>query len=179
MANILKDDSLELNTEVNVEEIDNLVGLVFESRGGRNRNTDYNTGLEIIIERLKKSGIDSLRIIIVSSYLLKYYHDPIDRTLIIDDSSNIKLKKYSSEELRIKIGRAQTEIKVDPSTKGGSPVKRIQLVVEQLNSEDWEKLIVGQQIFKERRLKPTFDEKEFEKEVESYMDRPLDRKSVV
>jgi len=175
MAKILDNNGIELNIVANVEEIDNILGLVFESRGGRNRNPDYNIGLELILERLKNLDIDSIRIIIVSSVLLKRYHDPIDRTLIIDGSSNIKLKKYSSKDLRIAIGKAQTKIKVDPSTKGGNANKKIQLVVEELHSKDWGNIIIGNTISKVRRLKPTFDEKEFEKEVESFMDRPLEQ----
>jgi len=169
MANVIDNDGYELNAEVNVLEIDNHVGLVFESRGGRNRNSDYNTALEIILSRLQNAYIETINIVIISSDLLSYFHDPTYRTINIEDSTNIKLRSHNTKELRIKIGKAQTKIKIDSSTTGGSPVKRIQLISDQLSNSDWEILISRNLTDEDRRLLPKFDTAEFEKKVEEYL----------
>lgn len=172
MAKVIDNNGHEMDAEVNVREIDNVLGLVFESRGGRERNNDYNNALEVILGRLKKAGVDSIKVVIVSSDLLKSFKDPIDRTLEINNSTYIKLINHEAKEIRVKLGNAQTKIKDDPTTQGGSPVKRIQLISNYLDIDEWETIITGDLKSKKTRLKPTFDINQFEKDVDELLKNP-------
>ena len=144
MNNIIDNQSNELDSRFNILTIDHQFGLVLESRSGVGRNTQYNQALEVLLERLKNANVKSVRIKIVSQDLLKHFSNPIDRTIIIDGVTNISLVNQDTYQLRRKIARAMAEIKIDKSSKGGNPTKRIQIISNGLGLEEWKKLALGE-----------------------------------
>ena len=144
--NVISESNEVLNSSVSIQEIDGVLGLVMESRGGaigkpNERNTDYFPALDTLLIRLRKRGIDDIRIYIVSSKALTIWK-PEDRTIEIDGSKDISLIGVDLKELRGKISKAQQEKKENPTSKGGNPTKRILIEANLLESE-WKEVIFG------------------------------------
>lgn len=174
MDKVLDKNKNALNAHYKILSIDHQVGFVLESKGDRGRNSDYNQALEILLERLQKSNVKSIRVKIVSEDLVKHFQDPLKRTLEIDGSTNILIKNQEILSIRRKIGRAMTGIKVDKSTKGGNPTKRIQLISSGLSEKEWSFLAIGNSLSNKNSYGEIFDSQEFENQVEEYLDKPLD-----
>ena len=84
MDKVIGVNGKELKSNFQITTIDHQLGLVLESRGGEKRNPDYNEALETILERLKNSNVQSIRVKIASEDLRKHFHNPMDRTILID-----------------------------------------------------------------------------------------------
>ncbi len=144
--NVISENNEVLNSSVSIQEVDGVFGLVMESRGGargkpNERNTDYFPALDALLIRLRKRGIDEIRIHIVSSKALTIWK-PEGRTIEIDGSRDISLKGVDLKGLRGKISKAQQEKKEDPASKGGNPTKRI-LIEANLSQSAWKEVIFG------------------------------------
>jgi 5-methylcytosine-specific restriction protein A len=174
MDNIINENNEVLNAHFQITTIDNELGLTLESRGGTERNNDYNVALEVVLNRLQRAAINGVTIKVVSTTLLKHYSDPFDRTIKIGNHSAIDLRDRDLHELRKQIGSAVAKLKVNPTTKGGNQTKRIQLVAKQLNEKEWKKIALG--IWNEKEEKTPvdlFDHDQFNKEVDEYLKKPI------
>ena len=144
--NVISENNVVLNSSVSIQEIDGVLGLVMESRGGakgkpNERNTDYFHALDALLSRLRSRGLDSIRIHIVSSRSLNIWK-PDERTIEIEGNRDISLKDIDLKDLRGKISKAQQEKKEDPKSNGGNPTKRI-LIEASLSEDLWKKVIFG------------------------------------
>ena len=174
MNNVINDNGEALNANFKVVTIDNELGLTLESRNGLQRNRDYNEALELILYRLKKADIEKIRLKVVSATLMKHFPNPIDRTVKLNNKPEILLVGKDINKLRKQIGSAASKLKVDNSTKGGNPTKRIHLVSEYLKEKEWIKIAFGISN-KEEEIKETefFDYNKFEEEVIEYLKKPI------
>lgn len=144
--NVISEKIEILNSSVSIQKIDGIFGLVMESRGGakgkpNERNTDYFTALDALLVRLRKRGLNEIRIHIVSSKALKIWK-PEDRTIEVDGKRDISLKGVDLRDLRGKISKAQQEKKEDSKSKGGNPTKRI-LIEANLSESAWKEIVLG------------------------------------
>ena len=141
---VINDENKILDSNVIYQSYDYASGIVFESRGGTKgsnfeRNVDYFSAIETIIERLK-TKVAFIEIYLVSKpYLSKSLHK---KRIVIDERSEIPLSEYISRELRIKISKAVAEKKENKESKGGNPTKRI-LISANLKEREWEKLVLN------------------------------------
>ncbi|MEJ2792959.1 HNH endonuclease [Iodobacter sp. LRB] len=97
--------------------------------------------LDALLLRLRNRGLEKIRIHIVSSNAIKIWK-PEDRIIEIDGNLDISLKVEDLKDLRGKISKAQQEKKEDPTTKGGSPTKRI-LIEANLSEGAWKEVVFG------------------------------------
>ena len=103
-------------------------GIFLESGSGRHgasneRNPDYNEALQTIIERCQDAGLDTLNIWVASSRLIKW---PLNKRKIRENNSEaIVIKGQSSEDIRKKICKIQSQIKETENSRGGNPTKRL------------------------------------------------------
>lgn len=77
-----------------------------ESRGGARgkpdeRNTDYLTALDALLQRLSDRGVDSIRVHIVSSRAMAVW-EPEARAIQIEGKTEIPLASVNIKELRKK-----------------------------------------------------------------------------
>lgn len=171
---VISENGEELNSQFQILSIDHQLGLVLESQGGNGRNTDYNRALEIILERLKDSNVKSIRIKIVSEDLIKFFKNPLNRTIEIDRSTNILLKGKDIIQLRKRIGSAVSKIKVNKATKGGSPVKRIQLISNGLGEKEWMSIALGNTLLSNEPYGEVFDSLDFEQQVDMLLEKSIE-----
>jgi 5-methylcytosine-specific restriction protein A len=146
---VISHDNKVLNSLVSIQEVDEVFGLVMESRGGargksNERNTDYFSALDTILKRLQDREIKSIKIHIVSSNALKIWSSS-ERILEVDGKPLIDLDDVDLKMLRGRISRAQQEKKADPLTKGGNPTKRI-LIEADLSAEEWKLIVIGESL---------------------------------
>lgn len=129
---VISNENEELDSEVSIGEIDGHYGLIIESRGGKKntksaRNSDYNLALKLIIERLQKCGVSSIRVFLVSRVAIRVW--PMkERALLVDSSDEIRIKYKDPETLRKQLGKAMSEKKEkkeNHSNPGGCTLKRI------------------------------------------------------
>ena len=174
MHNIINDNGKELNANFRIVTIDSQLGLTLESRSGSDRNRNYNEALELILTRLVKLGINRITIKVVSVNLLNHFVNPSDRTIKLNDTSQINLQGKDIKKLRQQIGSAISKLKIDQTKKGGNPTKRIQLVSEYLKETEWKNIALGNL----NRIEPnnytnSFDPLKFEEEVAEYLKTPM------
>lgn len=144
--NVISENNEVLNASVSLQTIDGVFGLVMESRGGakgkpNERNTDYFPALDALLQRLSRSGVDSIRIHIVSSRAIEIWK-PEERAIEVDGKTEIPLAYVNLKELRRKISKAQQEKKENPASKGGNPTKRI-LLEANLDETSWKDIVTG------------------------------------
>lgn len=175
MGKVIDNNGQELNAQFDIEIIDQQLGLILESRNGLKRNEDYNLALEMILERLKKSNIWSIRIRVVSTTMLKKVPKPLDRTIEINGESNISLFNQDLNHLRKQIGSAISKVKVNKGSKGGNPTKKIQLFADFLIKEDWMKIAQGKVLNNKTALGEVFSFKKYEEAVNNYIQSPQSR----
>lgn len=134
MPKIINDNGIILDCTFELGKDQNKHGLILHSRSGRN-NSQYNDGLEIILNRLKKLGFTFVDIFIISNELIKIFTQK-QRQILIDNQS-IFLNVDDINKLRKKIGSVQKDIKTNPKTKGGNPTKKILLFHPEINNKMW------------------------------------------
>lgn len=144
--NVISENNEILNASVSLKSIGGVFGLVMESRGGakgkpNERNTDYLYALDTLLLRLTSSGVENIRIHIVSSRALEIWK-PEERTLEVDGKIDIPISGVNLKELRGKISKAQQEKKENSLSKGGNPTKRI-LIEANLNEVSWNDIVTG------------------------------------
>lgn len=144
--NVISEHNEMLNASVSLQTIDGVFGLVMESRGGargkpNERNTDYLTALDALLQRLSDRGVDSIRVHIVSSRAMAVW-EPEARAIQIEGKTEIPLAGVNIKELRKKISKAQQEKKENPESKGGNPTKRI-LLEANLDETSWKDIVTG------------------------------------
>ena len=72
MPKIINDNGIILDCTFELGKDQNKHGLILHSRSDRN-NSQYNDGLEIILNRLKKLGFTFVDIFIISNELIKIF----------------------------------------------------------------------------------------------------------
>lgn len=178
MDNVINNKGEKLNANFKVVTIDDQIGLTLESRNGLQRNRDYNEALELILNRLKKAEINRISLKVVSATLLKHFPNPSDRTIKLNNKSEIFLEGKDIKKLRKQIGSAASKLKVDKTKKGGNPTKRIQIVSEYLKRDEWTKIAFGYSINKEENNDAEFfNYHRFEEEVIEYLKKPIQKKT--
>ena len=140
MEKIINNNGIPFDAKYEVGFDENKEGLILHARSGKT-NSEYNDALQVILNRLKKSRISYVDIFIVSKNLLKVFQAR-DRQILLNNQT-ISLNTDDIKNLRIKIGSAQCKIKVDVSTKGGNPTKRILLHHPDISKEFWKKLALN------------------------------------
>ncbi|NWN91088.1 hypothetical protein HLV39_06235 [Marinobacter adhaerens] len=93
--NVIPEDNEILNSNVSVQEIQGIFGLVMESRGGakgksNERNTDYSAALVTILKRLQEQGAGPIKISVVSAKALDIWSAK-KRVIKIDGREDITL----------------------------------------------------------------------------------------
>ncbi len=144
--NVISEKHEVLNASVSLQTIDEVFGLVVESRSGAKgklgeRNTDYFHALDALLPRLRDRGLDKIRIHVVSSNALKIWK-PEERIIKIEGKADIPLNGVNLKELRGKILKAQQNKKENSKSKGGNPTKRI-LIEANLNEASWKNIVSG------------------------------------
>lgn len=170
MDKVINNKGEELNANFKIVTIDNQLGLTLESRNGLQRNRDYNKALELILNRLRKAGINKITIKVVSTTLLKHFPKPSDRLVKLDNTLEINLGGKDIKRLRQKLGSAVSKLKVDKTKKGGNPTKRIQLIAKNLKEKQWRQIAFGESKNNEVDF---FDYDKFEEEVIEYLKKPI------
>lgn len=89
-----------------------------ESRGGARgkpdeRNTDYLTALDALLQRLSDRGVDSIRVHIVSSRAMAVW-EPEARAIQIEGKTEIPLASVNIKELRKKNIESPTRKEREP-----------------------------------------------------------------
>jgi len=126
--NVVSENNEVFNASVSVQTIEGYSGLVMESRGGVNeRNTDYLLALEVILSRIFKLNIRTIKVFLVSKNALKIWPSMAQRALEVEGSTDIKLSP-NTKELKKLICKAQKDKKKNPNSQGGNPTKKNLLV---------------------------------------------------
>lgn len=120
----------ELDATFVVERVGDALSVVIESRGGTRgsaaeRNTDYNDGFDLVLERLGKAGMRIMDAIVDSRETSKLNVEqrrlPLTYPIVIEDAA----------VLRKQMSRAQGLIGRKPGAKGwGNATRRVRLTVE-------------------------------------------------
>jgi len=144
--NVISLDNKVLDASVSLQTIDDVYGLVLESRGGakgkpNQRNIDYLPALDTILHRLSNFGVASIRIHVASSRAIEAWN-PEDRVLKIDGKTEISLIAIDPVDVRKKISKAQQEKKENSTSKGGNPTKRI-ILEANISSSLWSDVVTG------------------------------------
>ncbi|WP_029592008.1 HNH endonuclease signature motif containing protein [Franconibacter pulveris] len=146
--NVIDDFGNELNSEVKILTEEGMFGLVIESWGPKDRNRDYNRAVELIIERLKESGVKTIEAYLVSSLLQKIMPDIEARRIIIDNNKSINIEYFSGKEVRAAIGRVQGMFGSGNNLMNEKPTgnrtKRILFVCNNANRLFWESIVLNE-----------------------------------
>lgn len=144
--NVISNTNEILNAEVSLKTIEGIYGLVMESRSGakrslHERNTDYSIALETLLKRLIDTGIETVRIYVVSANAMRIWSIE-ERAIEIEGKIDIVIKGSNPNELRRQISTAQQNKKENPSSTGGNPTKRI-LINAEISNDSWQIIIHG------------------------------------
>jgi hypothetical protein len=126
---VRKDTGEEIDATFRIERREGAVTVVIESRGGTKgvagtRNTAYQEGLQIVLDRLSRLGA-GLSNAIVDSAVTKRM-SAADRSLVLQQDYPIHIDDPAG--LRKALGRAQAAVGRKPGAKGpGNPTKRLRL----------------------------------------------------
>lgn len=146
MPKFIDDNKQELDSEFSLESISNFDGLVIESWGPSTRNPKYAKAFELLLGRLKKFGLPSIRVFVVSNRLISAFPNILDREISIGGKS-IFLANAEPEELRLKIGKEVAKLKELPSTsKGGNRYKRILIYTPLIQRKVWHDLATSNKL---------------------------------
>jgi 5-methylcytosine-specific restriction protein A len=166
----IDDNKQEVNSEFSLESISNFDGLVIESWGPSTRNPEYAKAFELLLERLKKFGLPSVKVFVVSNRLINAFPNILDREISIDGKS-IFLAHTNPEELRVKIGKEVAELKESSSTsKGGNRYKRILIYSPLINRQLWQELATSNKLRSELAISyllPTSDRDLLDQQVDA------------
>ncbi len=144
--NVVSENNEVFNASVSIQTVEDCFGLVMESRGGsRNsvneRNTDYILALEVILLRLFKLNVETIKVFLVSNNAFSIWSSMEERALKIENSIDIKLSS-NVKNLKRLICKAQKDKKANPSSKGGNSTKKI-LITANLSPKQWEFVALG------------------------------------
>lgn len=130
------DDGREIDATFRLEKVDDNLSLVFESKGGKrnttaSRNSDYNQGLTLLLERLAQHGA-TLKDAAIETQATREL--PLDSRRLRLDNQSFPVDLASHGDLvgyRVALSRAQAQVGRSPSAKGGgNPTKRIRLYLD-------------------------------------------------
>jgi hypothetical protein len=112
---------------------DGVLRLTIHSRGGgaKSRNSDYNEGLETLLERLAETGARLIDAAVMSKATLQL--DWSEKRLVLEDFPYpIDLGAvHDIGQLRNQLGQTQAKVGREPGARGGgNPTKRIQLLLD-------------------------------------------------
>lgn len=172
---VLDRDGVELNSECQIGEEDGVFGLILESWGPTQRNKDYNSALELIIERLVKSGQEKIVVYLASLPLRRNMPTIAERRIHPNEYFN--LTDGTPSEIRQELCRYQTHFsnkgKKDAPSASGNRSKRIIINIPSVfDYEFWEKIIHGNSSV---LLQPTDDEFILNTRVKNLLKSPLDK----
>ena len=122
----LKDSGSSIDATFSILLSGAVLQVFFESRGP-NRNTEYQLGLNLLLERLSNIGYSLLEVHLASS---KVDGLPMENTLLEVENSPypIDLSQVSDfNELGHSIAKAQVSVGQEAGAKGGNRTKRIRL----------------------------------------------------
>jgi len=140
LENILDFNGNVLNAKFEIGSDEGKEGLVLHSWSGQ-KNSAYNSALEIVLKRLQNLNIKAIRIFIVSKDLLKFFNQK-DREVLLK-GKEIIIANSDINRLRKDIGSEQTKIKINPQSKGGNPTKKILLYSPNVSSELWKDIALN------------------------------------
>ena len=143
-----RDDRKPVDASFSVEPIGDRLTIVFESRGGTRgtageRNTEYATGLTLLLERLKARGI-VIRDAVVESR--DTASTPAEKRLLNLTDREYPFEIDDAESVRRAMTSAQAGIGRAPGARGsGNGTKRIRIYVDgaSLSGEELAKIIEG------------------------------------
>ncbi len=140
MPKFFDDNNQEINSEFSLETLSNLEGLVIESWGPTTRNPEYAKAFETLLKRLRKIGLPSIQVFVVSSRLITVFPNINDREILFDGEP-ISLINGEIEAIRLRIGKGVAKLRESPSaSKGGNRYKRILIYSPLINSSTWAKI---------------------------------------
>ncbi|EPD6202515.1 HNH endonuclease [Enterobacter hormaechei] len=163
----------KLNAECLIGEEDGVYGLILESWGPSQRNKDYNSALEYIIERLIDSEYAKIMVYLASLPARRNIPSVADRKIHPNEYFN--LTGSSPSDIRQELCRYQTHFsrtgKKDAPSASGNRSKRILINVPGVSSvEFWERIIYGDILV---LLEPTPDEDTLSYRVSRLIKVPL------
>ena len=133
MAYVQRDSGAQLDATFSVERHSGAYSVLFHSRGGTKgtasaRNTDYNAGLDLVLERLAQAGA-VLNDALVESSATRGLPAAARRLLVPDNPYPVDLRSVSSiTAYRRALGRAQADVGREEGARGGgNPTKQIRL----------------------------------------------------
>ncbi|CAC9517914.1 hypothetical protein [uncultured Gammaproteobacteria bacterium] len=169
--NVVSENNEVFNASVSVQTIEGYSGLVMESRGGakggvNERNTDYLLALEVILLRIFKLNIRTIKVFLVSKNALKIWPSMAQRALEVEGSTDIKLSP-NTKELKKLICKAQKDKKKNPNSQGGNPTKKKFISTNLDDPRQWEFVGLGRTpvhiISEDEISEKAFDPKDAEK----------------
>lgn len=146
MANVITEESEELNSSYNISTVDGVFGFTLDSWGPSTRNSDYATALECIIQRLKDHNISPIKVYLISRTAQKAKPKINDRLIKFENNNGeINLANYTANQLRLAIGREVKNFKSDPTSQGGNSYKKILIHHPRMTlQKDWATIATGQ-----------------------------------
>ncbi len=143
MPQVVSQNGVRLNSDYKLGEIQGICGLILESWVPSDRNADYNRALDTLIERLAIYGLEEISVNVISRDLMSKFPVFSDRSLKVRDSTAISISTVDIKDQRLRIGRLQAEMKVDPDVRGGNRTKRILLYNHAIDATSWERIAEG------------------------------------
>lgn len=127
---LLDEGGRELDAEFEIERTDDGVDVILHSRSGNKggeRNPAYNTVLQLILERMRRSGATLLSVVVDSTRARTLYPQD-ERTVELNYPVNLDAG-VDLHGLRVMITEGQRLIasEVDPTSRGGNKHKRVRL----------------------------------------------------
>ncbi|WP_313667540.1 HNH endonuclease signature motif containing protein [Atlantibacter sp.] len=131
-------NGVEIDSEMSIVFEDGYFGLILESWGPKVRNKDYNKALEVIIHRLKLSGLKRIEIFLASSGIRKSLNNMNDRRIKNHVDGFFYIDKDSAIDNRLNISKSQKffDATGKKQVASGNGTKRILIHAKDLNSED-------------------------------------------
>lgn len=138
---VCADNGLEVDASFQIEDADGALAIVIGAGGGRRDdpesvNTEYATGLRIVLLRLRTLHASLLKVVLDSSVVVRKLSEE-ERTLRIEGVTYpVMLQEVEDvEDLRRRIGRAAAATGREPDAKGGgNREKRLRLFVSVANT---------------------------------------------
>jgi hypothetical protein len=123
----------ELDASFRLEFVGDAITLIFESRGGtrgsaEERNSDYATGLELLLSRIGSLGLRIADILVESRDTAAL--EPAQRRVVIEGEP-FPLVIGDAARLRQKISAAQARVgRVEGARGGGNRTKRLRIFID-------------------------------------------------
>lgn len=170
MARFINDSNHEVDSEFSIETSQNFNGLVIESWGPSIRNPEYAIAFELLLDRLAKLGIQSIRVFVVSKRLVTSFPNILRREIRIDGMP-IVFGKRTARELRLAIGKQVSALKEPLSSGvGGNRYKRILIHSPLIDDELWRKIAMNLKPNHElivTNISPTSNQELFDQQVDA------------